>query len=498
MSTLHAVANAFWPVIEDQEVADVAFSHVTHFGFRPEKTATSTSVAARYYKGELGHAQSIAANPYSDAAILRRFAKDTRVSVRQALLTNPSTPPDVVVDLLVWSIKRCDRLPEEAFAALSLTDVTTAFERASILAQEETRRSDTRFALIAERCVSEPHLAVPLARTGAQGLTVQLAHLAHTAQLRGVSLTMITEADPQSTEAILTKLLAERTSLTIELATLWLTWSSNPETRSYRHFGHSLDSFTVVEAGAANVLIPGGQALLVTGMVHGGDDDLLIKRVAESTIEELGAIVEALTHCEVSANCEEAIATRLTWLRRANNPRLPVQRMLESFKHPLAETILLGVLRTGSPEITAWWLQRTDIPCGPRNGMLRALHDNPGRAIESDNQGGSGHNVSLVRSSELAAATNLPELFDEVIELHDDWIGCNLHNRDAATVVYPTLRRSFAGTQHKVAWETFFSLAADWSDSFTQLLLTVRELNGLEDVNTGANTSQGAAQLTLL
>lgn len=498
MSTMHAVANAFWPIIEDQEVADVAFGHVTHFGFRSEKTATSASVAARYYKGELGHAQSIAANPHSDAAILRRFAKDTRVSVRQALLTNPSTPCDVVVDLLVWSIKRCDRLPEEVFAALSLADIATAFERASTEAQAETRRSDTNFVLIAERCVSEPHLAVPLARAGAQGLTVQLAHLAHTGQLNGVSLTMITDADPQSTEAILAKLLADRTSLTIEMAKLWLAWSSNPETRSYRHFGYSLELFTTVEAGAADVLIPGGQALLVAGMVNGGDDGLLITRVAESTIEELGSIVEALDHRRVSASCEEAIATRLTWLRRANNPRLPVQRMLESFKHPLAEKVLLDLLRTGSPEITSWWLHRTDLPCGPRYGMLRALHDNPGRAIELDSQGGSGHNVSLVRSSELAAATNLPELFDEVIELHDDWIGHNLHNRDVATVVYPTLRHSFAGFQHKVAWETFFSLAADWSDSFTQLLLTVRELNGLEDVSTGADTSRGVIQLTLL
>lgn len=494
MSTMNAIASAFWPVIDDQDVADVTFGHVGRFVHCERNAAASPAVAGRYYKGSLGHVNEIVANPHTDGDVLRRFAKDTRVSVRHELLTNPSTPSDVVADLLVWAIGRRDRLPEQALARLSLAEIAAVLQRAGTVERADTMRCcDADFAVLAERCTAEPEHAVALARAGVQGLSVALARAAHAGVLGDVSLTAIVDADPESIEAILVALLGDRSSLTVELATLWKTWRDDPDTRTYRHFGFSHETYASVEAGAANVLTAGDISQLVTAMVNGADDDLLTARAAEASVEELTAMVDALKYRTVSARCEAAIATRLTWLSRATSLRLSANRVLEVCKSPLPEEVLLNLLRTGSPNITIWWLRNADLPCGPRKGMLTALYANPGRAFGADHDADSSER-GQIRLSAITAGVERPELVDELIELHDGWIGENLHMGTVAAVVYPTLRKTFAGAQLRAAWETFLTLAADWSDSFTQLLTTVTELNGIDTVAETARLLDKAGQ----
>jgi len=504
MSTMNAVASAFWPHIEDQEIADLAFSHVNHFGRRVPQASPSAAVTGRYYKGSLTHVNSIAANPHVDAAVLRRFAKDTRVSVRQALLTNPSTPLDVIADLLVWAIGRHDRLPEQALARLSLAAIATTLSRAAETERAELlRRCDADFEAIAERCTTEPDQALALARAGVQGLTVALARVAHQRRLGSVSLTSLTETDPESCEAVLSALFNVRESLTVELASLWKAWRDNPDNRTYRHFGFSTEAYASVEAGAANVLVAGDLAQLTVALINGADDDLLTERAVEASLDELTAMVDAIKYRPVSARCEAAIATRLTWLRQASSPRLSVQRALESFRHPLPVEVLLNLLRTGSPETTVKWLHDIEHPCSPRKGMLAALYANPGRALGSQPGDDTTSEHSPLRSTAISAAAERLELADEVIEHYDRWIGEHLHVAAIAAVVYPTLKQTLSGPQSRAAWETFLALAADWSDSFTQLVTTVVELNGIDmpvtvDPSTEGNLPARNLQLTLL
>ena len=99
--SLQYVADAFWTSVQDPEIADVLFGHARWLNRNETNTGPSDPVAANHYKGDLSRVVAIVRSRNIDPEILRKFAKDTRVSVRQELLENPNTPRDVLVELMV-------------------------------------------------------------------------------------------------------------------------------------------------------------------------------------------------------------------------------------------------------------------------------------------------------------------------------------------------------------------------------------------------------------
>jgi len=495
--SLEQVAAAFWPTVKDSEIADVLFAHARHFRRNRAGIGPSAPVAKRYYKGDLAHVGAIVADEHADPEVLRKFAKDTRVAVRQRLLENPATPRDVLCDLSVWKLERGDHDRAETVDRLTLEELL------EVLGRLRDKHGDTRVAYldlngsaVAQRCLTRPDLVGRLVESRNIGITVALAARTHRGDITSMSLTEMLQAHPEAAKNAIAAILTERTLLTQEFASLWRQWQVDPDNRRYhRHLGMSDTPFTIVEEGAADILVDGDIAQLHTAIVNGASEERLIERFTTLTREEIKeGVIAALTKRTVSPTAEATLAGRLTEIR-ATDPgdRLRVSDLLKVLTHPLPDGVLLDLLRTGGPGCTAWWLESNRHPCAPRPGMLRALRARPGRSF-----GETAQEVDLLRGYAIAAAATNPELLADIVEAYDHHLGENLANATVARAVYPLIERTFAGPDRRAAWETFLTLAGDWSGTLTGLLDAVVGLLGLDPTAESTVEDASVTQLSLV
>lgn len=478
--SLRNVADAFWPRIDEPEIADVFFQHASWLNGNTTRTGPTDKVSEGHYKGDLRHAVAVARSVTTNPEILRKFAKDTRVSVRQELLENPATPRDTLVELTAWKFARndndivacADRLGiDELVAALLLT---AAQHGAATVA-----RLELGAASAIERCPGEPGAAVTLAKTGCVALTAQLARAAHDGKIPGVSMTDVLDAHPQATEHALFHVLQDRAFLSKELAGIWRSWRENPENRTYRHFGFDAKAFAVVEDGAADLLVDGDIAQLHAAITNGASDHVLRKKFSALRREEFQHTVEALaTRADLSPETELAYAERILAVGAGELGRFRVHQALDAFRHPLPARVLADLVRQGGRVALHHCASRSGTTNGMRPGLLGILGEQPRwrpATGESPVELAAEEHVTYL----LDAAAKNPALAAEVIALHDEHIGRNLHDRRVVATVYPTLVETFRGPEQRAAWETFLALASDWSDSFTGLVGAVTELLGI-------------------
>lgn len=498
--SLKRVADAFWSSVADPEIADVFFEHAGWLNSNPTRTGPTDAVAARQYKGELTHTVAVARSVTTNPEILSKFAKDTRVSVRQALLENPSTPRATLVELSVWKFDRNDTDISACADRLELDELVEALRRLAGTEHGTRRVTSLDFdaTTMVERCVEQPTMAVPLAAAGCISISARLAQAAHNGRLTGVTLSDVLSAHPEATERALLHILADRRLLSKELAGTWRKWRDDPSNRTYRHFGFDPTPFTSVEDGAADLLVDGDIAQLHAAIVNGADNDLLAGRFTSLRGEDLTHVVEAVTGRELSPAAERALAERVLALVDGGLGRFRVHHLLEALKHRLPDDTILGLVRGGGRSALHWWLENAASPNGPRPGLITELAARPkwrpGNGEQPINIGDEDWANMLI-----GAAVTDPGLADEVIAVHDEHIGRHLADRRVAAAMYPVLVRAFTGTEQRAAWETFLTLASDWSDSFTGLIGAVKGLLGIEEPVEAPNEPSGnTEQLTLL
>lgn len=496
--SLQHVADAFWTSVQDPEIADVLFGHARWLQRNEHGTGPSDQTAAKHYKGDLSRVVAIARSRGIDPEILRKFAKDTRVSVRQELLENPDTPRDVLVELTVWKFERNDGDIVACSERLTLTELLDVFGRfAAKHGERHVEMLELPATEVVAALAAEPTMAVRLAGVGPIALVALIAQAAHNGAIPGVSLSDVLDARPAVTEKALWYILNERRHLTKELATRWRMWRDDPDTRLYRHFGFSTDLFPRVEEGAADILAGGDVAQLHTAVLHGASNHVLAEAFASVDVEQLRHVVETLDRRELSPESEQALVDRVLAVGALG--KFPLHQLLEGLRHRLDDARLVGLLRLGGFHTMNRWLTTTNLVNGPRPGILTELGKHP--KWRATNHDGAVDLTSgdLILGLVIGGQQN-PKIAEEVIALHDAYIGEHLNDRNVAAMVYPLLEKAFAGPEKRAAWETFLTLASDWSDTFTGVVETVHGLLGITPQATPlpADATSVNEQLTLI
>jgi hypothetical protein len=497
--SLKNVADAFWPHLDQPEIVDVFFQHASWLNRNTTLTGPTDAVAESYYKGHLGHAVAVARSVTTNPEILRKFAKDARVSVRQELLENPSTPRDTLVELTVWKFGRNDADIVACADRLTLSELVDALRRtAAEHGTNSVARLDLGNADAVEQCANEPGMAVALAKTGCIALSAQLARAAHGGKIPGVGMADVLDAHPEATETALHHVLQDRELLSKELAEIWSMWRKDPENRTYWHFGFSTTPFTAVEDGAADLLVDGDIAQLHTAIINGCDDLALRTKLASLRREEFQHVTDALTTRKNSSpETEQAFARRILEFSASDLGRFRTYAALEAFTHPLPDRLLVDLIRHGGKATLHHWLANGSSVNRLRPGLLTILGETPRwrpTTGESPVELAAEEHVTYL----VEAAAGDPSLAPEVIALHDEYIGRNLHDRRVAAAVYPTLVEAFRGPEQRAAWETFVSLASDWSDSFTGIIGAVKGLLGITVEPETGPTTPSNEQLSLI
>ena len=503
MSLKH-VADAFWTQVQDPEIADVLFEHAGWLQRNEHAVGPTDQVAARHYKGELAHTVAVARSENVDPEILRKFAKDTRVSVRQELLENPSTPRDVLVELTLWKLERRDHDSVACLDRLSLTEAIDTLER-FVAKHGEYRRENLDLAAhgLVEKLGTEPALALKLVKASPTTLVALVAKAAHHGNIPGVSLSDVLDARPDAAEKALHVILTERRHLTKELATRWRAWRDDPETRIYRHFGFDTRLFDVVEDGAADILVGGDVAQLHTAILHGATSSVLADAFPACSTEELRHVIDVLGRRELCARAEKALVDRVLELAGSGLGKFHLDQLMKGLRHRLDDERLIGLLRAGGVHTLHAWLGDESSANGPRPGILPVLARTPRWHAATNESSVDLNDTGLVGPMSWAARRH-PRIALEVIAIHDTYIGQHLSDRSVAAMVYPILEAAFTGPEKRASWETFLTLASDWSDTFTGLLAAVYGLLGITPEVLAGHESEHesepaiAEQLTLL
>jgi hypothetical protein len=494
------IASALLPFSDDQQIRDLLFRKAAHADSCAFGPAPSRDVAMSFYKGDLGHVLAIASNPSSDLEVLAKFVKDTRVSVRSALIRNRSLPYEGVVTIARWALgRRDDAICDVALPRLSAQDfVALAVEAASThkLMFRSLNLGPETCSSLAEKLAADAESCRAAIRLGNRRLTFELARMIHTVGISGLSLREVVELDPDSSHVTISTLAKQYPMLTVDLATAML------ELAESRTVAYPDEPFTLVEEGSVELLVSGRPEHVVLALINGVDEQLIRSRVAEMTMTSLAALVEVARSGRVlSPETEAALVARFIEFGGEENQRslghsyysritLGVPEVLDALRHPLPQNVLLQLLRLGSDAATRSWLHRSADPQFPnalRPGMLKKLVQKPGSAFARFVQGSTpgsygqvwkklpGSAIESYLSSVSGACT--PELTAEVVDLFDQQLGSNLGDRHTARITYPVMRQML-GTDLE-AWETALMLAAEWNGTFTDLVNAVSSLVGI-------------------
>ena len=479
------ISSGIWQCAEHDEVAAIAFNKANHL-YRPAGSRNlklNKNSLSKWYKGDLAHVLSIASNASTNEVVLESFAKDSRVSVKRALLDNSSVPKNAYAKLSKWAIERNDwEGLRSVCKIMNIPDLCAALTEYNMSTnQGYALRLDHQ--VLAERLVHQQQYVIPMVALGCFELSNALAVFVHSGKINSVALIDLVQAHPDKSEAIeFIGCIAEQALvMNSDFTSSWL--YAQAHTRHNRRVSGDT-VFALVEDGCqADLLVDGNPAMIMTAIINGVDEKLLIISLANYVLE-VPCVVKSLEYRSMSKECEEQIAARLTDVRRkvANNTRIDssadvVIEFVRLARHPLTDSMLLNLLRSGSFNSVCTWLRLgASSPNGVRVNVVKELLSDYRKSTPD-----TLSNENL-RGALFAACPSVEGLIDTLIEHYDSYIGSSLGRTDVINALYPVLVKNFGSDSlespnMRESWESFLTFASDWNDTATALIQTVVELN---------------------
>ena len=505
------VASSIWGCTPHSEVADIVFPKANSLrrkkGLGPVRLDTQSLM--KWYKGDLDHVLNIAANVKTSGSVLEIFAKDTRLSVKRALLGNPSTPSIPYAKLAVWALALND---EEGLGRMSsVMDIHALCQSLLEYKREHGENKSSRLRLdyevLAERLVHHPSLVLSIASMGCLNVNLILARYINEGKIPSISLLDLVKTHPaqDETASLIAVVLEAKTLLNTDLTASWLHADTVSSYYPKRQIANK-NLFNLVQDGCqADLLVRDNPAMISTAIVNGVPETNLIQAV-NGYDYELYAVVDSLSLRSVSAACEEHIADRIVDVL-SNPPKSEaldvnvVPLFLANARHDLSDSKLLALLRTGSLRTTQNWIDKpATAPNKVRVSVLENILDNPatsGRACYSYSRPTSTDSIyETLRSSLLLACQHTPGLVNVVIKHYDEYLGKSLSNKDVMRAVYPVLVKRFGASSSqnpymREHWESFLTFACEWENTFSGLVAAVVEIHrrpGQEVYNPDAET----------
>lgn len=496
--TVASISSGIWQCAEHDEVAAIVFNKANQL-YRPTGSRNlklNKNSLSKWYKGDLAHVLSIADNICTPEVVLESFAKDSRVSVKRALLDNSSVPKSAYAKLSIWAIERNDweglRSVCKIMNISDLCAMLTEYNKST--SQGYALRLDHH--VLAERLTHQQQYVLPMSTLGCFNLNKALAVLVHSGKINSVSLLDLVQSHPDKSEAIefIECIADDALVMNSDFTSSWL-YAQAHARHAHKIKGDNV--FALVEDGCqADLLVDGNPAMIMTAIINGVDEKLLISSL-DNYVNEMTCIVESLKHRSMSIECEERIAARLTEVRRevADNQRTGVNsdvvaRFIQLARHPLTDATLLRLLRAGSFNSTCAWL-RLDGPNGVRANVVKnLLNDASLRGGERESKAFTLHgnivsdplNNEALRGALFGVCPAVDGLVDVLIEHYDLYIGSSLAKTSIINALYPVLVKNFGSNSlespnMRESWESFLTFAGDWNDTATALIRTVVEIN---------------------
>lgn len=479
MNPSSRIAGALAASAQDQEVMDFLYERAqpTNVPSQPA-IGPSERVAAKYFKKDLASAMAVASAPKTPRPVLEKFAKDSRVNVRYALLGNPSTPSSVAIELAAWATDRGDT---QAWSRI-LRRLTP--EEIVALVEGPQRDALTRF-----RCIPTTELADKVTKAEDAGLVrrlyaigdaelnVRLAVHARLGNVAGVSLTELVESHEDSFKhvvAALATMLPHRATnesdepalLTVELADL------------LRRSASQIGPFKRFEPEAVDVLARSPERRVAEwAFTRGASPQALVETVPTADCDYLSAVLKAIPKgVGIPETAQRALVDRF----HAIDPdrRFPVAAVLERLTIPVDDGSVLAMLRCDGRSTTGAWIKGSYVP-KPTLTLLEQLLDEPGLAFLQRESWRFAQGVPTAptdRSDCLMAirsdliASDVEEIAAFAVVTFDEFLGSKLSDPQVAKAVYPMLRARLG--DDIAMWETLLTLASEWQGSLSGLLTT--------------------------
>lgn len=473
----------------------------------PDLSANSVSetLALGYVRKSIAHATAISASPATSATVLAKFAKDTRVSVRKALLSNPSLGKEQLLALTKWA---CERDPAsdraEMVSQVHRLDAQQLAELSRYIAEKRLlplHPSVSSLRIIASALMSDDEAFAAADLKSFRTLGDQMAILALNGSAGGRSLDDVADrvcSNPDTGKRdraeLMQKLLSSGGILTHELIDLW------EASGGLRPGVRDLCPAALVEAGVLERLSMGGPAHIALAIVNRAPESRVGERIADASLDELEVLVAAVGWEYFSAKSEQRLADRLLKLalqRDVSEQRSRIgaiaSALIMQARHELPHFLLVGTLRLGGLAATAMWLSqrslRMMLPDGSYSERVCGQSVNASALMELVLVPG----FALDRSVSNYMLRNRPEgwagLTDELLEaapasaehgaavvaaLGDYLSGFIL--RRGAKALYPYIRSRIGPDE--LRWQTFLSMADEWQGSIDGLIDTAELLTG--------------------
>lgn len=490
-----AVANAVWACAPDSEVADIVFPKANYLVKNPVRLDAQSLML--WYKGDLSHVLSIANNVKTPTSVLESFAKDTRLSVKRALLANPSTPAKPYAKLASWALGIND---EEGLRSMSrVMDIhalcQSFLEYKRLNGENSSSRLRIDHEALAERLVHYPSLVLSMASMGCLDLNKVLACYINAGKIPSISLLDLVKIHPaqEDTANLVQAVLEAKVLLNTDLTTSWLHAAAVSDYYSKRAIEDN-NLFDLVQDGCQkDLLVRGNPAMISTAIVNGVSEEDLLQAI-NGFDYEMHAVVNSLSLRSVSAACEEHLADRVIDVLSNPPKNAPeilasgvITLLLTNMRYALPDSKILALLNNGSLSTIQSWLRKpADSPNKVRVGVVKSILEDlsTGKSVYRDHMRPVTKDVAYLMLQEhlLLAAGHTPGLVDVLIEHYDEYLGKSLQDKIVMRAVYPVLLKNFGASSSenlymREHWESFLTFACDWEHTFSGLLATVVELH---------------------
>lgn len=457
------IADVLLTAATEPRLVEMLFNRCENVG-RPVGSVISESTAMHTYKGPLDKVLAIASDQGTPPRVLERFARDPRVSVRAALLSNPSTPHSAIVSLVTYVMQRRERseiaplvgrlAPEEIASALRIIPVR---DRKRLDADSTYGRFPSS-EIVSRLLPADRDVVLDVVSLGYPGVNTVFAYEAYQGRAT-VTLSEVIEAtDPALRGHVISKTAASGTILTCELAEI-LT-RLDPKISDTR--------FAMVEQGALEILVHHPHPVLFAAALRLGVPNTeltdVIVNLDPPRLHQLLDPSNGVVPGRLTPDQEVALVERHLDLQTANPHQVPTglsARLLALLSRPLPRTLALRFICGSTLDVVGAWVAGR-FPEKPAHGEVLAVITE----LESARTGRHLDPVRRVLRRELASAVGTP-WEDDVAELLDGELA---EFNDSALAGFITARVMARIGHDTSAWDTMMGLAQDWDLGLAALL----------------------------
>lgn len=481
------IASFLLPHAEKVDVADILMTRsdsATATAGRI-KTAPSPKVASKYIKGKLNHVLLLVSHPDTDPDVLAKAAKDTRVSVRQALIKNPSTPYDTMVMLAKWAHERRDDTMAQAILRLNAQDTLTVLEEAPSAPAHYYPYETLAKRLTVDTTREEITRAfkIPNAR-----LRSFVSYSLYERKNPPITLTELFAENPEvfgdqsrDREALVAFVADSAQHCSIELAALLA------DDSSVRSALNSSLEFIFMADGAAEVLLRSPSAKIrLAAARSGARGDLLNSTIFEGNPQLLAALAREVNSGFTKAQ-EISMVSRLTGFAGEEydaSLSMSLAEVLSVCTHRMPSKVIMSALRALGGPATERWLSGQFKANQPRPGEITALLADPQNAFISPayRYGAAIQAVPEVKSvliRNLDAAMRQTWAKEYALAVGEHLIPAIPRSHHTAAWVTKRFHAAFGANEN--CWETALTLAVNWTGDIEELVSTVLVINDVEE-----------------